>query len=80
MTGSPATPSYGQFQQPSRKEVQAATQVTYTLHQRFHYAYDAPVRDLDHRLVAVPRRQHGAQRRRLQSVTVSWWPRRSSSW
>lgn len=71
MTGSSATPLYGQHQQPSRNEVQAAMQVTYTLHQRFHYTYDAPVRDLDHRLVAVPRREHGAQRRRLQSVTVS---------
>lgn len=71
MTGSSATPLYGQHQQPSRNEVQSAMQVTYTLHQRFHYTYDAPVRDLDHRLVAVPRREHGAQRRRLQSVTVS---------
>jgi transglutaminase-like putative cysteine protease len=59
------------LQQPSRQELAAATRVTYVLHQRFRYSYDAPVRDLDHRLVVVPRRQHGGQRRRLQSVTVS---------
>lgn len=71
MTQSAAALLRGPLQQPSREEVRAATRVTYVLHQRFHYAYDAPVRDLDHRLVAVPRRQHGDQRRRLQSVTVS---------
>jgi transglutaminase-like putative cysteine protease len=57
--------------EPSRQELQAARSVTYVLHQRFRYSYDGPVRDLDHRLVVVPRRQHGGQRRRLQSVTVS---------
>lgn len=57
--------------QPSRQELAAASRVTYVLHQRFRYRYDRPVRDLDHRLVAVPRREHGDQRRRLQTVTVS---------
>jgi transglutaminase-like putative cysteine protease len=57
--------------QPSRQELEAASMVTYVLQQRFRYTYDGPVRDLDHRLVVVPRRQHGGQRRRLQSVTVS---------
>jgi transglutaminase-like putative cysteine protease len=41
------------------------------LHQRFSYAYDAPVRDLRHRLVVVPPRQHGNQRRLSASITVS---------
>ena len=41
------------------------------LHQRFRYAYDAPVRELNHRLVVVPPRRHGDQRRRLHSITVS---------
>jgi transglutaminase-like putative cysteine protease len=44
---------------------------TYVLRQRFSYAYDAPVRDLDHRLVVVPPRQHGDQRRQGHSITVS---------
>ncbi|HSI94293.1 MAG TPA: transglutaminase family protein [Jiangellaceae bacterium] len=44
---------------------------TYVLHQRFHYSYDAPVRDLNHRLVVVPPRRHGDQRRRRHSITVS---------
>jgi transglutaminase-like putative cysteine protease len=56
---------------PSRQELQDASRVTYVLHQRFRYTYDAPVRDLDHRLVVVPPRRHGDQRRRLHSVTVS---------
>jgi transglutaminase-like putative cysteine protease len=45
--------------------------VIYVLHQRFLYTYDAPVRDLNHRLVVVPRQRHGDQRRHRQSVTVS---------
>jgi transglutaminase-like putative cysteine protease len=44
---------------------------TYVLHQSFSYIYDAPVRDLDHRLVVVPPRRHGDQRRLMHSVTVS---------
>ena len=45
--------------------------MTYVLHQRFHYTYDAPVRDLNHRLVVVPPRRHGDQRRQMHSITVS---------
>jgi transglutaminase-like putative cysteine protease len=41
------------------------------LRQRFSYTYDAPVRDLDHRLIVVPPRRHGDQRRRRHSITVS---------
>jgi transglutaminase-like putative cysteine protease len=41
------------------------------LRQCFRYTYDAPVRELRHRLVVVPPRRHGDQRRRRHSVTVS---------
>jgi transglutaminase-like putative cysteine protease len=56
---------------PSRHDLRGADRLTYVLHQRFHYTYDAPVRDLNHRLVVVPPRRHGDQRRRRHSVTVS---------
>jgi transglutaminase-like putative cysteine protease len=56
---------------PSRQELQDAGRLTYVLHQHFRYTYDAPVRDLDHRLVVVPPRRYGDQHRRLHSVTVS---------
>ena len=49
----------------------AAGRRTYVLHQRFSYTYDAPVRDLDHRLVVVPPRRHGDQRRQRHSISVS---------
>ena len=55
----------------SHRELQAAGRRTYVLRQRFSYTYDAPVRDLDHRLVVVPPRRHGDQRRLMHSVTVS---------
>jgi transglutaminase-like putative cysteine protease len=51
--------------------LQPAGRRTYVLRQRFSYTYDAPVRDLDHRLVVVPPRRHGDQRRLMHSVTVS---------
>ena len=54
-----------------RHERHDAGLLTYVLHQRFSYTYDAPVRDVNHRLVVVPPRQHGDQRRRLHSITVS---------
>lgn len=56
---------------PPRRDLESADRITYVLHQRFVYTYDAPVRDLDHRLVVVPPQRHGDQRRRLHSVTVS---------
>ncbi len=56
---------------PSRRELQAADRVTYVLHQRFSYRYDAPVRDLDHRLVVVPPRRYGDQHRRRHSIKVA---------
>jgi transglutaminase-like putative cysteine protease len=55
----------------SSRDLADADRVTYVLHQRFRYTYDAPARDLDHRLVVVPPRRHGDQRRRAHSVTVS---------
>lgn len=56
---------------PSRDELHAAARLTYVLHQRFSYTYDAPIRDLNHRLVVVPPRRHGNQRRRAHSIAVS---------
>jgi transglutaminase-like putative cysteine protease len=56
---------------PSRHELRDADRLTYLLHQRFRYTYDAPVRDLNHRLVIVPPRRHGDQRRQRHSITVS---------
>lgn len=50
---------------------QAPGALTYVLNQRFRYTYDAPVRDLNHRLVVVPPPRHGDQRRRQHSITVS---------
>ena len=55
---------------PPRKLPEAG-RLTYVLRQRFTYTYDRPVRDLDHRLVVVPPRWHGNQRRRRHSITVS---------
>jgi transglutaminase-like putative cysteine protease len=54
-----------------REPQDAAGRRTYVLRQRFSYTYDAPVRDLDHRLVVVPPRRHGDQRRRRYSISVS---------
>jgi transglutaminase-like putative cysteine protease len=56
---------------PSHHELHHADRLTYMVHQRFRYTYDAPVRDLNHRLVVVPPRRHGDQRRRRHSITVS---------
>jgi transglutaminase-like putative cysteine protease len=56
-----------------------ATRLTYVLHQRFTYAYDAPVRDLNHRLMVVPPARHGDQRRVRHSVTVSAADARTAS-
>ena len=44
---------------------------TYVLHQRFSYTYDAPVQELRHRLIVMPPRRHGDQRRLSASITVS---------
>jgi transglutaminase-like putative cysteine protease len=52
-------------------DLECAERVTFVLRQRFHYAYDGPVRDLDHRLVVIPRPRHGNDRRRVHALTVS---------
>ncbi len=46
----------------------------YQLSQTFTYDYDAPVRELRHRLMVVPRAVHGGQRRLEHGVTVSGSP------
>ncbi|MCU1362123.1 MAG: transglutaminase protein, partial [Ilumatobacteraceae bacterium] len=46
-----------------RSELHAANTATYVIHQDVVYSYDAPVTDLRHRLVVVPRQRHGDQRR-----------------
>jgi transglutaminase-like putative cysteine protease len=51
----------------------------YVLHQRFGYRYDAPVLELRHRLVVVPPRRHGNQRRLSHSITVSAAEARTSN-
>lgn len=70
MTGDGAPPDVA-LRLPSRGELRDASRLTYVLHQRFRYIYDGPVRDLDHRLVVVPPRQHGDQRRLRHSINVS---------
>jgi transglutaminase-like putative cysteine protease len=64
-------PPDGPGRVPSAREIHEASRLTYVLHQRFRYAYDEPVRDLDHRLVVVPPHRHGDQRRRRHAITVS---------
>jgi transglutaminase-like putative cysteine protease len=56
---------------PSHRALHDAGRLTYTLYQCFRYTYDTPARELNHRLVVVPPRRHGDQRRRLHSITVS---------
>jgi len=56
---------------PSHHELQDAPRLTYVLRQYFRYTYDAPVQELRHRLVVIPPRRHGDQRRRRHSITVS---------
>ena len=63
----PSTP----LRRVPHRELPDPGRLTYVLRQRFSYTYDAPVRDLDHRLVVVPPRRHGDQRRRRHSITVS---------
>lgn len=56
---------------PTHRELQDAGRLTFVLRQCFRYTYDGPIRDLDHRLIVVPPRRHGDQRRLTHSVTVS---------
>ena len=65
---------------PPHREPPDAGQLTYVLRQGFSYTYDAPVRDLDHRLIVVPPRRHGDQRLRRHSITVSAGNARTTHW
>ncbi|HTV73940.1 MAG TPA: transglutaminase family protein [Candidatus Acidoferrales bacterium] len=47
-----------------------ARKATYLIHQHFRYEYPGPIRDLDHRLMIVPRLRHGDQRRIVQRVDI----------
>jgi len=71
VTGPVGRLPHAPLQLPSRHELHDAGRLTYVLHQSFRYVYDAPVRELNHRLVVVPPRRHGDQRRRRHSITVS---------
>jgi len=45
--------------------------VTRVLHQRLRYTYAAPVRNLRHRLIVVPRMEHGGECRLAHRVSVT---------
>ncbi len=51
-------------------DLDAAERVTYVLEQSFHYGYDQPIDQLDHRLVVVPLARHGNQHRRAHRLDV----------
>jgi transglutaminase-like putative cysteine protease len=46
-------------------------EATYSVHQRFRYDYPAPIADLHHRLMLVPRARHGDQRRVASRLDVT---------
>lgn len=56
---------------PDGLDLERASCVTYVLQQRFRYDYDGPVRNLEHRLVVIPRSRHGSLRRRGHVLDVS---------
>jgi len=47
-----------------------AVEITYLLYQRFRYDYPGPIADLHHRLVVVPRDNHGDQERIAHRLDV----------
>lgn len=49
----------------------AGANVTRVLHQRLRYEYAAPVRNLRHRLIVVPRQAHGQERRLGHRISVT---------
>lgn len=51
-------------------DLDSAAELTYVLDQRFTYRYDAPIRDLRHRLVVLPPPRHGNQHRRAHRLDV----------
>ena len=54
-----------------RLDLRAAERVRYLLEQSFRYEYDAPVRQLSHRLVIVPPARHGSQRRLAHRLEIT---------
>ena len=54
-----------------RLDLRAAERVRYVLEQSFRYEYDAPVRQLRHRLVIVPPARHGSQRRLAHRLEIT---------
>jgi transglutaminase-like putative cysteine protease len=54
-----------------RLDFNAVIAVTYEVEQSFCYEYETPIRDLRHRLVVVPRDEHGDQRRISQQLSVT---------
>ena len=52
-------------------DLDSAERVTYVLEQSFHYGYDQPIDQLDHRLVVVPLARHGNQHRRAHRLDVA---------
>ena len=52
-------------------ELDSATRIVYRIDQRFRYTYDAPIRSLSQRLIAVPRPRHGELYRRAHQVRVA---------
>lgn len=54
-----------------RLDLRAAERVRYVLEQSFRYEYDAPVRQLRHRLVIVPPARHGGQHRLSHRLEVA---------
>ena len=51
-------------------DLESAAELTYVLDQRFTYRYDAPIRDLRHRLIVLPPPRHGNQHRRAHRLDV----------
>jgi transglutaminase-like putative cysteine protease len=47
------------------------TRATYRVEQTLRYEYASPIADLRHRLMIVPRREHGDQRRRSHELTAT---------
>ena len=58
------------FLDHARLNLTGAHRITYRIEQSFRYEYAAPVTDLAQRLVVVPRRRHGGQRRGRHTLRI----------
>lgn len=56
---------------PVRVDWQRVHRTAYLVHQRLHYEYDGPIRNLRHRLVIVPPARHGDQRLLQRRIEVT---------